>query len=145
MSKESLQLPKTAFSMKANLPKKEPDIIHHWEKINLYKFTYEHLINLLKSYDNAFTNLLFITSSTSLQRSTIYQINLISFQTIVHVRQLKFYLEVPHWSSLESWALTLKWKKKLMVATITNLITDSMQFGGITNTCLLEARYFLEI
>ena len=37
MSKESLQLPKTAFSMKANLPKKEPDIIHHWEKINLYK------------------------------------------------------------------------------------------------------------
>lgn len=37
MSKESLQLPKTAFSMKANLPKKEPDIINYWEKINLYK------------------------------------------------------------------------------------------------------------
>ena len=37
MSKESLQLPKTAFSMKANLPKKEPDIIQHWEKIDLYK------------------------------------------------------------------------------------------------------------
>ncbi len=37
MSKESLQLPKTAFSMKANLPKKEPDIIKHWEKIDLYK------------------------------------------------------------------------------------------------------------
>ena len=37
MSKESLQLPKTAFSMKANLPKKEPDIINQWEKNNLYK------------------------------------------------------------------------------------------------------------
>ena len=37
MSKESLQLPKTAFSMKANLPNKEPDIIKHWEKIDLYK------------------------------------------------------------------------------------------------------------
>ena len=37
MSKESLQLPKTAFSMKANLPNKEPDIIQHWEKIDLYK------------------------------------------------------------------------------------------------------------
>ncbi len=37
MSKESLQLPKTAFSMKANLPAKEPDIIKHWEKIDLYK------------------------------------------------------------------------------------------------------------
>ncbi len=37
MSKETLQLPKTAFSMKANLPNKEPDIIQHWEKINLYK------------------------------------------------------------------------------------------------------------
>ena len=37
MSKESLQLPKTAFSMKANLPNKEPDIIKHWEKTDLYK------------------------------------------------------------------------------------------------------------
>ena len=32
MSKESLQLPKTAFSMKANLPQKEPEIINKWEK-----------------------------------------------------------------------------------------------------------------
>ena len=37
MSKESLQLPKTAFSMKANLPNKEPGIIKHWEQTNLYK------------------------------------------------------------------------------------------------------------
>ncbi len=37
MSKESLQLPKTAFSMKANLPKKEPDIINQWEENNLYE------------------------------------------------------------------------------------------------------------
>ena len=37
MSKESLQLPKTAFSMKANLPNKEPEIIKHWEQTNLYK------------------------------------------------------------------------------------------------------------
>ena len=37
MSKESLQLPKTAFSMKANLPNKEPDIIGKWEKNDLYK------------------------------------------------------------------------------------------------------------
>jgi len=37
MFKESLQLPKTAFSMKANLPNKEPGIIQHWEQTNLYK------------------------------------------------------------------------------------------------------------
>jgi len=37
MSKESLQLPKTAFSMKANLPKKEPEIINQWEKNDLYE------------------------------------------------------------------------------------------------------------
>ena len=37
MSKESLQLPKTAFSMKANLPNKEPQIIDQWERNNLYK------------------------------------------------------------------------------------------------------------
>ena len=37
MSKNNLNLPKTAFSMKANLQNKEPGIIDYWEKINLYK------------------------------------------------------------------------------------------------------------
>ena len=37
MSKETLHLPKTAFSMKANLPTKEPGIIEYWQKINLYE------------------------------------------------------------------------------------------------------------
>ena len=32
MSKENLQLPKTAFSMKANLSIKEPAILDQWEK-----------------------------------------------------------------------------------------------------------------
>ena len=36
MNKESLNLPKTSFSMKANLPEKEPKIIKFWEKIDLY-------------------------------------------------------------------------------------------------------------
>ena len=33
MSKDNLNLPKTAFSMKANLPSKEPSILQQWEKI----------------------------------------------------------------------------------------------------------------
>ena len=37
MSKEDINLPKTSFSMKANLPKKEPEILKIWEKLNLYK------------------------------------------------------------------------------------------------------------
>ena len=37
MSKENINLPKTAFSMKANLPIKEPGLIEYWDKINLYK------------------------------------------------------------------------------------------------------------
>ena len=37
MSKENLNLPKTSFSMKANLPHKEPSIVEFWDKINLYK------------------------------------------------------------------------------------------------------------
>ena len=37
MSKESINLPKTAFSMKANLPAKEPELVDHWIKINLYQ------------------------------------------------------------------------------------------------------------
>ncbi len=37
MSKETIQLPKTAFSMKANLPSKEPKILETWEKNNIFK------------------------------------------------------------------------------------------------------------
>jgi isoleucyl-tRNA synthetase len=37
MSKENINLPKTSFSMKANLPEKEPEILKVWEELNLYK------------------------------------------------------------------------------------------------------------
>ncbi len=37
MSKESIQLPKTAFSMKANLPSKEPKILEKWEKNKIFE------------------------------------------------------------------------------------------------------------
>jgi len=37
MSKEDLNLPKTSYPMKANLPHKEPSIVEFWDKINLYK------------------------------------------------------------------------------------------------------------
>ena len=37
MSKENINLPKTTFSMKANLQNKEPEILDYWKKIDLYK------------------------------------------------------------------------------------------------------------
>jgi len=37
MSKENLQLPKTAFSMKASLPTKEPLILEKWEKNKIFE------------------------------------------------------------------------------------------------------------
>ena len=37
MSKETLQLPKTAFSMKASLPIKEPEILKIWEKNKIFE------------------------------------------------------------------------------------------------------------
>ena len=37
MSKENLNLPKTSFSMKANLQNKEPEILDYWKQIDLYK------------------------------------------------------------------------------------------------------------
>ena len=37
MSKENINLPKTAFSMKANLPVKEPELVDYWDKIKLYE------------------------------------------------------------------------------------------------------------
>jgi len=36
MSKDNLQLPKTSFSMKANLPSKEPAILSKWEKNDMF-------------------------------------------------------------------------------------------------------------
>jgi isoleucyl-tRNA synthetase len=36
MSNPQINLPKTAFSMKANLPVREPEILEYWKKINLY-------------------------------------------------------------------------------------------------------------
>ncbi len=37
MSKENINLPKTSFSMKGNLPIKEPEILKIWKKLDLYK------------------------------------------------------------------------------------------------------------
>ncbi len=37
MSKDTLQLPKTAFSMKASLPLKEPEILKIWEKNKIFE------------------------------------------------------------------------------------------------------------
>ena len=37
MSKEDINLPKTSFSMKANLPNKEPEILKIWDQLDLYK------------------------------------------------------------------------------------------------------------
>ena len=37
MSKLEINLPKTAFPMKANLPTREPEFLKFWENINLYK------------------------------------------------------------------------------------------------------------
>jgi isoleucyl-tRNA synthetase len=36
MSKAQINLPKTAFSMKANLPTREPQMLEYWKEINLY-------------------------------------------------------------------------------------------------------------
>ncbi len=35
--KDTLNLPKTAFPMKANLANREPELLKHWDKIDLYK------------------------------------------------------------------------------------------------------------
>ncbi len=37
MSKSQINLPKTVFSMKANLPIREPKILEYWKKINIYE------------------------------------------------------------------------------------------------------------
>ena len=50
MSKEDINLPKTSFSMKANLPNKEPEILKIWQKLNLYKMEIEHTALAIRCY-----------------------------------------------------------------------------------------------
>ena len=50
MSKSQINLPKTAFSMKANLPTREPEILDYWQKINLY----DEIRNSSKGKENLF-------------------------------------------------------------------------------------------
>ena len=53
MSKENLHLPKTAFSMKANLPNKEPAILEKWEKNQIFKILRKNNYTLkFKSFVN---------------------------------------------------------------------------------------------
>ena len=49
MNKQDINLPKTSFSMKANLPNKEPEILKIWEKLDLYKKTKRSLERVKKS------------------------------------------------------------------------------------------------
>ena len=49
MSKSQINLPKTAFSMKANLPVREPEILEYWNKINLYTKNLENPIKVKKN------------------------------------------------------------------------------------------------
>jgi isoleucyl-tRNA synthetase len=39
--KATLKLPKTDFPMKANLPKREPEMLKHWDELNLYRLMLE--------------------------------------------------------------------------------------------------------
>ena len=36
--KDTLNLPKTKFPMRANLPKKEPEILKYYEEIDIYNY-----------------------------------------------------------------------------------------------------------
>ena len=40
---ETLNLPQTDFPMRAGLPKKEPEILARWEKLDIYKKLREQL------------------------------------------------------------------------------------------------------
>ena len=50
MSKDDTQLPKTAFSVKASLPIKEPEIVKKWEQDKIFK----NLEGILKEKKNLF-------------------------------------------------------------------------------------------
>ena len=62
MSKDTLQLPKTAFSMKASLPLKEPEILKKWEKNKIFE--------KLRKKSKGKKNLFFMTAR--LTRMVIY-------------------------------------------------------------------------
>ena len=48
MSKSHINLPKTAFSMKANLAIREPEILKYWEEINLYQEPHWNILLIIR-------------------------------------------------------------------------------------------------
>ena len=40
--KKTLNMPKSGFPMRAGLPKREPDMLKHWEEIDLYNADPHH-------------------------------------------------------------------------------------------------------
>ena len=48
MSNPQINLPKTAFSMKANLPVREPEILEYWKKL-IYIKSLDNLAKAMKS------------------------------------------------------------------------------------------------
>ena len=58
MPDNNLNLPKTVFSMKANLPSKEPKILDSWNKTKLYeKLRKNSSLNNLTMVKNSITNI----------------------------------------------------------------------------------------
>ena len=44
--KDTLNLPQTAFPMKADLAKREPDMLRHWRELDLYNRQRAEVIEL---------------------------------------------------------------------------------------------------
>ena len=47
--KNTLLMMNTAFSMKANLPNKEPEILKRWEEINLYEKVVDNFYTIMQT------------------------------------------------------------------------------------------------
>ena len=74
MSKQNINLPKTIFSMKANLQNKEPGIVDYWDKIELYK--------KLRSLSKEKKNLFFMMDLHMQMETYIWAQHLIKFLKI---------------------------------------------------------------
>ena len=103
MSKENINLPKTSFSMKANLPNKEPEILKIWEKLNLYK----NLEFLAKEKKNLFYMMVLPYANGHIHMGTALNKILKDIITRFHQMDGKDSVYVPGW---DCHGLPIEWK-----------------------------------
>ena len=137
MSKENINLTKKAFSMKANLPQKEPGLIDFWDKINLY----QNLRNESKGKEKFILHDGPPYANGNLHMGTA--LNKILKDVIVRSKQLQGY-DAEYRPGWDCHGLPIEWKVEELYRE-TNKIKEDIPINDFRSECRAFAKKWIDI